>query len=578
MDDNLLRLADQFLTNQLDEDQAQSILLRQLDAAGDAAQADMKIAQNDTMLRELDTKAPEVRAGNQELVNMYTELAPIAIPSSDRIIAGRVPIKEGAKILSVGKNTQLYTSPDNPNEIIVTFGKAPDAQAINQRLLDKANPAIAATTFDIRKEITKLQSLKGEELQNYAENILLNGAQEVARRKGLLEQQAKTQSGLADAESSLKKVMANGYNAITSAGREKIQAAQQRYNAALQAHAKLSSTLEASDPYIQELQLGLKLVERTELRQAQNDINRQAKKEDKAAQEEARLSAIPDSALQNYRYMTGEIALEPGKVLEQKKQILLKAQKDESFRRLMEATPENITALLTDRNLKVRQDALKILTGYDKLRFKNLRDSDATSTPTLDELKLKDIVDDPYVLAKSSLVDPKLRKELTTFKQMPIGGSKDIEEKRQTLLTTALQQYVQGVNLQKPSDATSWRTSDTIEGSPLKAVINQISATRKQGDAPFDLVVETFMATPAKNVDGSDMNAVQKKLILESAIRQIVSQYDEQWLQPNMSGLRSVWVEKIRNLANRAAVKQNMTNSQLLGDPDFMRGMRPGGF
>jgi len=561
--DEVQAFSDQILAEQLSENEAKQILLREMDTAASAAQAEYKVGALDSMLQDLSPQVSQTRViTNKTIDDMYAQMQ----IDPDYAVRSRVPIKPDAKISVMG-NVKLYQDPNDPEgRVVVAFPKAPDPQTVNKQLLDKS-AGIKSSSFNIREEIAKLKDLKGDELAAHSETVMMNANMEIARRKQLIEQQARIQSGLKNAEEALHKTLANSYNSITAAGQEKVKNAQSLYNAALQAHAKLSDTLIKSDPIMAELVVGTQLVQKVEISRSQREQASKDKKEQKAAVEQNLLDAVPAHALQNYKYLIGSTETDPEKVNDERRQVLAKSKQNKDFEKVVMATPDTIKYLLVDPNPKIRQEAYKILVGYDKLRFPDLRNADAISTPTLDEYKLKDILNDPMKLAVHSAVPSEIRAELMKFKQMRVpGGAKVAEQKETELLGRALEAYIQNVNKAKPTDMTTWRTAETVDGSPLRAVINQVSATRKNGDAPFDLVIETFMQTPTKNADGSDMKVLDKKLILMNGIRQVVSQYEKQWLQPDMSGIQALWIERINNLTNLAAMRSQLRDVSI-ADP-----------
>lgn len=480
------------------------------------------------------------------------------------IIGGKVTVDEK------GENYIIHAKDLPPPET------PPNAAAISTSLIKQAQGG--PQEFSVRSEMARLRKLSGDELAEGVESALLTFSTKISERRAFIDQQAKLQSGLNEAEAALALLQNDQYTTMTSIGREKLRTAQQRVTAAAATHQRLLQSMANSDSVLQELGTGAKLIEKMEMNRAAREQRTADKNEARIAAEDEELNAMPEYMHKNYQFAIGSNETDPKKLRAEKKYVLTTLRKDPEFRKIVDTTPETIGLRLTDKSARVREAAFKILAGYDKDRFADLRGSDASSTPTLNEMKIRKIVEDPFILAIQPEVDQNIRAELTAIKRMGgQGTTKEIEEKRETLLNTAFRQYVQKSYVNKVSDAGSWRTPQTLVGTPLGDTINQIKATRTKGDAPFDLVVETFIKSKHAKQDGTEMTPNEKREILNVAIRGVISQYENNWIEPNLIALQSQWIQRIANLANRMIVRQNI----LMGLPNSTEGFdfteTPGG-
>lgn len=568
------------------EQQVAAVIREELDAASWAAQADYKIAAVPAMYNDIVTNAQtqsQSRVITNDMVQTYFGL----LKSGEEII-GRLPpdFKPTTAILDPG--TKVIKDRETGDTVLVRAKLPPEVIPANQPsakyLADKEIQNASGTQFtqfDLKKTLGDLKNLKGDELATGIENAILSINREATKRTQLLAVQASVQSGLADASRALKERMdldsRSPLRSRRAGSSEEMKAAQARFNSALSANEKLLNGTVAIDGYMTELKIAQNTLMKTEVKRAQEEARETAKRDTREEVQQQKRASVTPNERQNYVYANKMEQPTTRREWDKIDDAILLEEKNKNslIPHVLRMDTETSKIFLTHKNPEIRKLAENVVIGKDKQRFESIRnDPNAITTPTLEELNIRKIVENPMILAEHNGVSQEIKKELAPFRNPYAKLDKAAETKKHDTLAVALGQAIQYNFVNKISDANVWRTTFTQPGSPLKTTIDQISSSRGDGKAPFDLVVDTFMTSPVLNENQQSLSYEAKRAILVSTIKETTAQLENNFLYPDMGPIQLTWISKITNAANRAAARVAF-RTMFTNDPGFQT--TPGG-
>lgn len=525
------------------QDETLAMLQQALEAGlqAQAASVDKRILQANQ-----DAGSLQTLAASQTLVNAQNDTPLGILPAGGTILTqkGARVVKKPDGTLDVFAEKKETPAPSAPISAITP-------ERVVRANIDRAAGITPRLTG--RSIMDNLKGLKGEDLLEGVSGALLNIGMEVSRHRSRIRAQAEQQSGYKDAQALLQQNieldLTSPFAKVQQQGSYQTAQAQDRANAALNASALLARQLEESDPYLQELQLTARLLEKMEARKAQTEMVQEDRKERKAEEERVKLSVVSPNMVANLKLLEGD-----KDDTQARREILARATKDKDFAKVLEASPENIYDLLVDLSPKVRSGAFKILLESNKI----MAGLDATPQ---DYMGLRKYIETPSKL----LTDPESplgveeKKRLQSLTTLSASSAEKAAE-RQAAFANALRAVVQQrLATSIPANMTRWRSGLTAPNSELGKVISQVASTNKDGAAPLEDVIMTYLSDPALR-QLSDMKKTREEYdrrenLLVQAISETLDTAPRSYLVTDLTNLKLQLIERTKNTAKRQYIR-----------------------
>jgi len=405
-------------------------------------------------------------------------------------------------------------------------------------------------SFDVEKELGKLKGLRGEELSSAITSTLATIDTEITKQRQLINKQAAVESGYIAAQTALERSLQAEHIPNPNFGGLSFN---QRFGFASAQTQQAESF--ASTTRVQMMALEKSMIERdlsvSRLVSAKQAILKiEMRTAERQMKEDDRLDAITSQQVANYKFIYGKDLDD----LTARRAIVNRAAQDKIVAKTVAVTPENVYTIILDPELRVRENALKLVLEYDKAT--NNLDSSATQTPITE--RIKEFVKEPIKLLDAVVATGAIpEKEADTLRTQWIAAdTKERASLQQGAFASLLEKYIEGQYEVGYDNMKKWKANEMDIKSPLGSVIDRISKTNSAGKANLNTVIETFiMDQTIKGADGQVIPYEQRLAILDSALGGAISNEFKSILYPNTDSLRIKMSNKIRNAAARAYIK-----------------------
>ena len=405
-------------------------------------------------------------------------------------------------------------------------------------------------SFDVEKELGKLKGLRGEELSSAITSTLATIDTEITKQRQLINKQAAVESGYIAAQTALERSLQAEHIPNPNFGGLSFN---QRFGFASAQTQQAESF--ASTTRVQMMALEKSMIERdlsvSRLVSAKQAILKiEMRTAERQMKEDDRLDAITSQQVANYKFIYGKDLDD----LTARRAIVNRAAQDKIVAKTVAVTPENVYTIILDPELRVRENALKLVLEYDKAT--NNLDSSATQTPITE--RIKEFVKEPIKLLDAVVATGAIpKKEADTLRTQWIAAdTKERASLQQGAFASLLEKYIEGQYEVGYDNMKKWKANEMDIKSPLGSVIDRISKTNSAGKANLNTVIETFiMDQTIKGADGQVIPYEQRLAILDSALGGAISNEFKSILYPNTDSLRIKMSNKIRNAAARAYIK-----------------------
>jgi len=447
----------------------------------------------------------------------------------------------------------------------ITIRNAPEEVRVNvdpgqtaRNVLTSAGQSFPVE-FDLDTAMGKLKGLRGDELASAITATLATLDTQLTKQKQFIGQQAAIESGYTAAQTALDRALQAEhvpnpkFGGLTFNQRFGFASAQSQQAESFASKTRIQMmALERSmiekDLTISKVLSAKQAILKMEMRTAQ----RQMAEDDK-------LDAITSSMVANYKLVYGSKDMDD---LTARRAIAARATKDPIIAKVVMATPDNIYTTLLDPELRVRENALKLVLEYDKAA--NSLDPSMTQTPTTE--RIKEFVKEPMKLLDASISTGSITKKdadkLRT--QWMTADTKEKASLQQGALANLMERYIERQYEIGYNNMKKWRSNEMDVKSPLGAIVERISKTNPSGNAHINTVIESFIIDKAiKGPDGQPMPYEQKLAILDSALQGTITNDFKSILYPNTDPLYAKMSNNIRNMAARAFIKDTILGGQL---------------
>ena len=405
-------------------------------------------------------------------------------------------------------------------------------------------------SFDVEKELGKLKGLRGEELSSAITSTLATIDTEITKQRQLINKQAAVESGYIAAQTALERSLQAEHIPNPNFGGLSFN---QRFGFASAQTQQAESF--ASTTRVQMMALEKSMIERdlsvSRLVSAKQAILKiEMRTAERQMKEDDRLDAITSQQVANYKFIYGKDLDD----LTARRAIVNRAAQDKIVAKTVAVTPENVYTIILDPELRVRENALKLVLEYDKAT--NNLDSSATQTPITE--RIKEFVKEPIKLLDAVVATGAIpEKEADILRTQWIASdTKERASLQQGAFASLLEKYIEGQYEVGYDNMKKWKANEMDIKSPLGSVIDRISKTNSAGKANLNTVIETFiMDQTIKGADGQVIPYEQRLAILDSALGGAISNEFKSILYPNTDSLRIKMSNKIRNAAARAYIK-----------------------
>jgi len=405
-------------------------------------------------------------------------------------------------------------------------------------------------SFDVEKELGKLKGLRGEELSSAITSTLATIDTEITKQRQLINKQAAVESGYIAAQTALERSLQAEHIPNPNFGGLSFN---QRFGFASAQTQQAESF--ASTTRVQMMALEKSMIERdlsvSRLVSAKQAILKiEMRTAERQMKEDDRLDAITSQQVANYKFIYGKDLDD----LTARRAIVNRAAQDKIVAKTVAVTPENVYTIILDPELRVRENALKLVLEYDKAT--NNLDSSATQTPITE--RIKEFVKEPIKLLDAVVATGAIpKKEADTLRTQWIAAdTKERASLQQGAFASLLEKYIERQYEVGYDNMKKWKANEMDIKSPLGSVIDRISKTNSAGKANLNTVIETFiMDQTIKGADGQVIPYEQRLAILDSALGGAISNEFKSILYPNTDSLRIKMSNKIRNAAARAYIK-----------------------
>jgi len=405
-------------------------------------------------------------------------------------------------------------------------------------------------SFDVEKELGKLKGLRGEELSSAITSTLATIDTEITKQRQLINKQAAVESGYIAAQTALERSLQAEHIPNPNFGGLSFN---QRFGFASAQTQQAESF--ASTTRVQMMALEKSMIERdlsvSRLVSAKQAILKiEMRTAERQMKEDDRLDAITSQQVANYKFIYGKDLDD----LTARRAIVNRAAQDKIVAKTVAVTPENVYTIILDPELRVRENALKLVLEYDKAT--NNLDSSATQTPITE--RIKEFVKEPIKLLDAVVATGAIpEKEADTLRTQWIAAdTKERASLQQGAFASLLVKYIERQYEVGYDNMKKWKANEMDIKSPLGSVIDRISKTNSAGKANLNTVIETFiMDQTIKGADGQVIPYEQRLAILDSALGGAISNEFKSILYPNTDSLRIKMSNKIRNAAARAYIK-----------------------
>jgi len=405
-------------------------------------------------------------------------------------------------------------------------------------------------SFDVEKELGKLKGLRGEELSSAITSTLATIDTEITKQRQLINKQAAVESGYIAAQTALERSLQAEHIPNPNFGGLSFN---QRFGFASAQTQQAESF--ASTTRVQMMALEKSMIERdlsvSRLVSAKQAILKiEMRTAERQMKEDDRLDAITSQQVANYKFIYGKDLDD----LTARRAIVNRAAQDKIVAKTVAVTPENVYTIILDPELRVRENALKLVLEYDKAT--NNLDSSATQTPITE--RIKEFVKEPIKLLDAVVATGAIpEKEADTLRTQWIAAdTKERASLQQGAFASLLEKYIERQYEVGYDNMKKWKANEMDIKSPLGSVIDRISKTNSAGKANLNTVIETFiMDQTIKGADGQVIPYEQRLAILDSALGGAISNEFKSILYPNTDSLRIKMSNKIRNAAARAYIK-----------------------
>jgi len=405
-------------------------------------------------------------------------------------------------------------------------------------------------SFDVEKELGKLKGLRGEELSSAITSTLATIDTEITKQRQLINKQAAVESGYIAAQTALERSLQAEHIPNPNFGGLSFN---QRFGFASAQTQQAESF--ASTTRVQMMALEKSMIERdlsvSRLVSAKQAILKiEMRTAERQMKEDDRLDAITSQQVANYKFIYGKDLDD----LTARRAIVNRAAQDKIVAKTVAVTPENVYTIILDPELRVRENALKLILEYDKAT--NNLDSSATQTPITE--RIKEFVKEPIKLLDAVVATGAIpEKEADTLRTQWIAAdTKERASLQQGAFASLLEKYIERQYEVGYDNMKKWKANEMDIKSPLGSVIDRISKTNSAGKANLNTVIETFiMDQTIKGADGQVIPYEQRLAILDSALGGAISNEFKSILYPNTDSLRIKMSNKIRNAAARAYIK-----------------------
>ena len=529
-------------------------------------EASVKMLQSSAEMIHNETSAQLPSITNESVNDLYDKIAGTNItthfPPGTKIVS-----KIGKVQKEVNPNTGHITITDLPEPPISNVNPAQTARNV-MRDAGQSFP----TSFDVETEVAKLKGLRGEELANAITATLSTLDTEITKQRQIIGKQAAIESGYSAAQIALERSLQAehipnpnfggiSFNQKFGFASAQTQQAESFASTTRVQMMALEKSMIEKDLAISKIVSAKQAILKMEMRTAE----RQMKEDDK-------LDSITSQMVANYKFIYGKDLDD----LTARRAIASRASKDAIVAKTVMVTPENVYSILLDPELRVRDNALKLVLEYDKAA--NNLDPSATQTPITE--RIKEFIKEPIKILDAALntgaITGDEAKKLRT--QWIAADTKEKASLQQGAFASLLEKYIERQYEVGYNDMKKWKSNEMDVKHPLGMIVDRVSKTSSGGNAPLSTVIEIFIRDKSvKNPDGKELPYEQKLAILDSALNGTVTNDFKSILYPNTNPLYSKMSNNIRNIAARAYIKDVIASGQLstnIGLYEQIQGMR----
>lgn len=411
------------------------------------------------------------------------------------------------------------------------------------------------STFDVEKEMAKLKDKRGEELASGITTLLSTLDTHITKRKIQIGEQASVESGYAAAKAALERSLQAEHIPNPNFGGMSFN---QRFGFA-SAQTQQAETF-ANTTRIQMMALEKSMIEKDlEISKYASARNAILKMEMRTAQrqmaEDDKLDAITSSMVANYKFVYGSSDMDD---LTARRAIAARVRNDPIVAKTVMLTPDNVYATLLDPELKVRDNAFKLVLKYD-VAANNL-DPNTTQTPITE--RIKEFIKEPIKLldagVRTGTISKEEAKQLNT--QWIRADTKERASLQQGAFAALLEKYIERQYETSYQNVKKWRANEVDPSQPLGQVADRIAKSNTNGIAHLPTVVDMFIRdTSLKDPETQAiLTHAQKMDILESALSGTISNDFKTILYPNTDSLKIKMANSIKNIANKSHIRMKL--------------------